>query len=285
MSVTTKSVSTVIIKVIGTVVLAAGFILFVGQAPFLASGPENEATDGSAGTEMLLPRSVQLGNMQAPVLPSARDIDDFIGSDPTLGLFNAQFFAVGENPGFTSSEHRVPGSCEGAGRRHIASECPDCEPLIDHDADGDMLLWHQPADETGVVRSVSKDCIANAADGTPIVGSLIMGGDELELTNASVVNDNGTVPLLPGATRIAALNLGAWSATYDEIVRPSTAMRDMTNALQGDGWREVSSPETLGVEKFEAQRVFTNPSNEICVITLSRSGTAYQLVTVINSRV
>ena len=147
-----------------------------------------------------------------------------------------------------------------------------------------MLLWQQSRAGNTIVRAVSRDCISFASDGTPVVGSITFGDGDVSLGSGSVSNNGGSIPLLTGATRLAALSLGSWSATYDSVARPSSALRDMTNVLQGNGWREVSDPKVVGLETFEGQRVFTNNMNEICVISLSGEGGTFQLVTVINSR-
>jgi hypothetical protein len=290
MSITTKTVGKILAKVAGTVVLALGFIVLAGRAPFLASTPDSELSSEYSGPTYSLDPPFQTGNMLSPVLPEISSNGAALDMGPSLGLFNAQFAGVDGAQGFSTNEYSVPGECVGAGRRLINTECPGCVPFGDGSDATDMLLWHQPRAGNTVVRAVSRDCISFAGDGTPVVGSITFGdGDGIangavSLSDESTVNDGGNVPLLAGATRMAALSLGSWSATYDSVARPSSALRDMTNALQGNGWREVSDPEVVGLETFAGQRVFTNNMNEICVISLSGDGGTFQLVTVINSR-
>ena len=231
MSVSQNKVFVILARAFGTLVLAAGFIVFITSAPFLKSETDQQVLGESQDDRYSLRSGFQLGTMDAPVLAAVPEAGSPMGLDPTLGLFNAQFFGVEGEQGFTTSEHEIPGVCEGAGQRFIQSDCPECLPLSDLATGSDMLIWQQTLENDVVIRSVSRDCIAFSDEGTPIVGALAFGSGTAKLDARVTVKNAGNVPLLYGARRIAALSLGSWSATYDEVARPSSALGDMASAL------------------------------------------------------
>lgn len=203
----------------------------------------------------------------------------------TLGLFTAQFAATDSSPGFTTREHRVPGRCEGAGRRYIDQVCPGCQMLADGSVGvpPSMLLWLDPASQGGAVHAVSTDCMAVGPDGVPVVGTLVMNDPALDLAGEGSSLALDVVPLLPGATRLAAIEMGDWLAIFDDVARPSNALSDMAAALRDKGWRETADPEAGGLPTFAGERVFTKNANVFCVISLSKQGGSYQLLTVVSS--
>jgi hypothetical protein len=144
-----------------------------------------------------------------------------------------------------------------------------------------MLLWMAPAG--GAVQAVSTDCIAVGTDGVPIVGALSMIDPALDMTDEGSSLAGDVVPLLPGAVRVAAIEMGDWLAVFDQVARPSTALSDMAIALTGKGWRETGDPEAGGLPAFAGERVFTKNAEVFCVISLSKQGGNYQLLTVVSS--
>jgi hypothetical protein len=101
--------------------------------------------------------------------------------------------------------------------------------------------------------------LAAAADGTP-----------------------SAVPLLPGATRTASIEVGAWLATFDRVGRPSTALADMVRLLGARGWREIPEGRKLDARQFEGDRVLTNDDDDTCVLSLTRQDDGHQLLTIIS---
>jgi hypothetical protein len=204
---------------------------------------------------------------------------------PSFGLFNASFAASDDQPGFRTSEHPVAGDCKDAGHRFLRASCPDCD-LIGGETAGaaDMLLWNQVIEGRTVLRAVSRNCTGTSPAGLSIVGTLDFEDAPADLGSGAKPPDTGRVPLLAGGKRVASITLGEWSATYDQVPRPSSALSDMTSALKKRGWREVSDPELLRQEAFQGQRVCTNKTNWLCRISLTRQGDEYQLLTIINSR-
>jgi hypothetical protein len=284
-----KTIVTVGLKALGTAALALGFVFMVGRAPFIAnSADETDIARRTMEAQSSTPPELQIdtGALQSSILPSMPDAtDEDIGFAPTLGLFNASFAASDGHSGFVTAEHRIPGSCADAGLRFIETECPTCEVIGGGEAgDSEMLMWRQVIETKNVFQTVSRNCVSIAPDGVPIVGALRFGEGLANLTEASIDLAEGIVPLLPGATRVASINLGAWFATYDEIARPSTALVDMARKLGELGWREVSDPGAQRQGAFQGQRVFTNSSDATCVISLTKQDDIYQLMTVINSR-
>lgn len=279
------SIRSVIIKGVGTFLLAIAFVAFVTNAPFLTV-PDTDPAEPAAITPMSPAMASKTGAMQGKVLPGAGESDKAILETQTsFGLFNARFASSLNQPGFSTEEHEVPGSCAGAGRRFFESECPDCVLIGDSESGGTpMLLWRQVINGTESTRAVSSSCTEFSSEGVPIVGSLTFGDDAIDLTNESASEDSSDVPLLAGAVRVASISLGAWSATYDDVARPSSALPDMASALVRRGWREVTDAPEFDDDSFAGHRVFVNAVNELCMISLSRQGTSYQLLTIINSQ-
>ncbi|HEX5764236.1 MAG TPA: hypothetical protein VFY27_01615 [Woeseiaceae bacterium] len=270
-------------KAIGTLVLALGLVVMVGRAPFL---PEREAISGDTPPGHSLQNvKVEPGIMQRSSSPllSPPFPEKLAGIDAGLGLYKARFAATDSMPGFATEEHEVEGSCTGAGRRYLEETCPGCEllPRKPGDASPPMLMWKEKGDGSESLRAVSTDCISIGPTGLPVVGTLQLGDGVADLSAgraAGVALD--VVPLVPGASRLAAVEIGNWFATFDNVVRPSSAVGDMARALASRGWREVSGTE--GQSQFEGERVFTNARDEVCVVTLSRQGDEYQLLTVVS---
>lgn len=278
----------IVLKSLGTVALAIGFLFMVGGAPFVNSSVDK-------GTEIAPPASspysfpadlqVGTGALDAPNLPpSPDDLTDGDDVDPSIGLFNARFAAADGSPGFATEEREVSGSCAGAGERYVQIECPGCQ-VLNSGVNSEVVIWSKEVDDKVVVRAVSRNCVRETSVGSSVVASLRFEDDVVDFTGGTPDLSVGRIPLLAGATRVASINLGQWFATYDEVPRPSTALLDMTRALRDWGWREVSSGAEPGPDTFQGQRVFTNRANATCVISLTRQDGVYQLLTVINSRV
>lgn len=284
MPVSDSNLASITVKVIGTLVLLAGFVLFFWRAPFL-TGDASPADERPPLRGVPADTVVSVGEMQGPTLPEVDDTDGRLDVEPAFGLFNATFSGADGKSGFQTAEHRVPGTCTGAGRRFIETECPDCTPMMDDDGGvGSMLLWQQAVDGANVTRAVSRHCIEMSPDGIPVVGSLTFADGPADLRTGSAKADTSQVPLLVGATRVTTVSLGAWSATYDTVARPSQALPDMAAALKRRGWREVSDDAAFDHKSFEGQRVFVNSANALCMISLSKQGNDYQLLTIINSQ-
>jgi hypothetical protein len=271
------------VRVLGTVVLAAGFLFFVGTAPFLAIPDEGVVIPEPVSVVSPPPLTENLAMPPPAIALGPGGLLRTQALQPTLGLFEAEFAGVDDQVGFSTREHAVPGECTNAGRRFIDQECPGCGLLGDAGT-AEMLIWQQTVDGTPVVRSVSRHCIKLAPDGKAIVGTLTFGADSLDLAQRPTDTGSGHVPLIGGATRLASIRLGLWSATYDKVPRPASALQDMASALQMRGWREVSESEHLPEEAFGGQRVFTNDGSAVCVISLTRQGQEYQLTTIISLR-
>jgi hypothetical protein len=150
--------------------------------------------------------------------------------------------------------------------------------------DGEFLIWQETVEGRDVARVVSGDCVSVNDDGEAIITTLSFHEGHADLTHGSQDPVGKLVPLLPGATRTVSISLGDWSATYDDVPRPSTALVDMANALLGLGWREVSRSQAPRQSSFEGQRVFTNSANAVCMVSLTKQDDVYQLLTIINSR-
>lgn len=279
----------ILIKALATAGLAFGFVVFVAKVPFVPPPPI--ATDESESTAQRNDRAVPrltTGGMPAggavtTEMPPIMVTGDM---DAGMGLFKASFAGSESEPGFTTEEHRVPGECTGAGRRYLQSKCPHCRIVA---AEDDLelpsaLIWTDPADDRSLLRSVSRDCVSIGADGVPIVGVLEFAGPTADLAGDNAAVDGDIVPLLPGATRIAAMEIGPWLAVFDQVARASTALPDMAAALERRGWRETGEADAGGLPSFVGERVFTKNTDVFCVISLSKQGGTYQLLTVVSSR-
>jgi hypothetical protein len=282
--------SSVLLKSFGTLVLAGAFVWMVGRAPFLPDlSRENAATGNNAQSSYLL-RNLNINSGSAPAgppqwsaLPPAAVT---AGLEPAMGLFKARFAGDEPGSGFATEEHRVPGECAGAGYRYIRNTCPDCQiinkPLSDKAQP--MLMWTDANVAKGGIKSVSTDCVSIGPDGVPVVGTLSFGDGAVDLSAQSNDIAADIVPLIPGSSRIAAVEIGGWLATFDEVARPSTALHDMTAHLLGQGWREAPQSEEPGYRPaFVGERVFTNRQNAFCVISISKQGDSYQVLTVVSS--
>jgi hypothetical protein len=278
------------LKALATVGLALGFVTLVGRVPFVPQQADRPVVDNRRLAVIGSNRSIAglgTGGMEPAILPpmSTQPIPVTVNIDNAFGLFNAQFAASESSPGFATEEHRVPGQCSGAGRRHVEKICPACQVIAGKGGGSlpSMLMWTEVLDGEDVMRAVSTDCLSFATDGVPIVGTLRLGLEAVDLTNGNpdVVND--IVPLLPGATRIAAIEVGQWLAIFDHVARPSTALPDMAAALAVRGWQETSGADASVLPEFEGERVFKKSTDSYCVISLSKQGETYQLLTVVSA--
>jgi hypothetical protein len=269
-------------KALGTLLLAAGLVLMVGKAPFL---PDRSA--GIADSQSELPRlEIEpgiMGRSSSPLL-SPPAPETLAGLQGGMGLYKARFAATETMPGFATEEHKVEGQCTGAGRRYLEQICPGCQLMAQQSADNSprMLMWMEKVDGGQSMRAVSTDCISVGPDGAPVVGTLQFGGGVADLSAGATGISLDLVPLIPGSSRLAAVEIGNWLATFDDVARPSSAVGDMARALAGRGWREVSGAGAEGRRQSDDERVFTNVRNELCVVTLSKQGDAYQLLTVVS---
>lgn len=281
-----SGLKSVLFRVAGTAVLIFGFVVFMARAPFLAGhDPRPDMGDRPPLTSPSIDLAAATGALTGPVLPTGGPSDAGTSLQPSFGLFNADFAAADGQQGFSTSEHAVQGPCRNAGERYFKSVCPDCAPLGGDEAGAtDMLMWEQTIDGNDVIRSVSRHCIGTTPAQLAVVGSLTFdNSNSVSLANSNAP-DTGDVPLLAGASRVVAITLGNWSATYDDVARPSSAISDMTEELERRGWREVTDHEAFRQDAFQGQRVFTNSANWLCMISLTRQGDGYQLLTIINSQ-
>jgi hypothetical protein len=269
-----------IFKTVGTLALAAGFLLLVSRAPFVPDmGEESPArpTDPRANTRVALDADT--------LSPSGIESVEAGELEPPFGLFKGRFGASLDTPGFATEEQSVPGVCEGAGKRWALEICPTCQPLSSDGADGvpEMLVWTEQVNAASITRAVTADCVSVGADGVPVVRSVTF--DDLEPGSNATSPPDGSlevVPLLPGATRTASLAMGEWLATFDSVGRPSTALADMVRVLQARGWREIPAGARTDQRTFEGERVLTNDANATCVISLTKQSDEHQLLTIIS---
>lgn len=269
----------ILLKAAGTLALALAFVALVTRVPFL---PQDAGESGPAHPDQA--GSPAAPGTGAPALLTGQG--GVTGSfDGTFGLFRGSFSDPSAGTGFSMEEHRVAGACAEAGRRYLERSCPSCQvlPGAPGSSGPPMLTWVDDRGEEPMMRAVSRDCISMAADGVPVVATLRIGNDLADLTQAKPDPKVRLVPLLPGATRIAALELGSWLAIFDQVGRPSTALADMAAALTGRGWRETSGAEAQSLPAFEGERVFTRNDDTFCVISLRKQGDTYQLLTVVSS--
>ena len=270
----------ILLKVLGTVALAAGFLLLVSRAPFVPTAAEPQKAAPAAGLAARGLPAIDAGNALA-----ARAGSDWHGLEPPFGLFKGRFGPSSDAPAFATEEHRVAGVCAGAGRRWAAEACPTCKPFASEASEGTpaLLLWMEQANGANVTRAVTADCAATDPDGTPVVSSITFDDRQPDQNETDPARDTvKSVPLLPGATRTAALQVGDWLATFDRIARPSTALGDMAGALIKRGWREVPAGSRNDLQTFEGERVFTNEASATCVISLTKQSDEHQLLTIIS---
>ncbi len=290
MPVTRKSAIQILLKGLGTLMLALGFVALVGRVPFLPD--PDDKPDLSGGDNHRPEHLLTALNIDTGVIPSQPesaftpgDMGAFDPLQPPMGLFKASFSATATSPGFTTAEQRVPGKCRGAGRRYVETVCADCELLsgVSESEDLSILVWNQHDGAETVTRAVTPDCISVDTDGTPVVGTLRFGAGAADLTDGRTHSAGGGVPLIAGATRAAEFAVGGWVATLDNVARPSTALADMALALRKRGWREVSELPDDYSAAFEGERVFINSAGVHCVISLSRQDRTHQLISIVSS--
>ena len=272
------------VKFLGTLALAVGFIFLVAQSPFLAQSPgqaRERAEQGDGGPLLAFPNRSGALEIPGSVAPLSVTPQDTLTS--SLGLFRGEF-GGGPSPGFTTAEHRVPGSCAGAGRRLAKEQCPACEIRTTPEIAGEqqMLIWSPQPGDSAVV-SAPLNCTAFDQDGTPLVTVIAFGDGAVNLAGSGDVIARDRVPLVAGANRLAAFELGGWLAVLDEVRSPQQALGDMQQSLIGQGWRKASGSEVPDLPGAEDQLVFTNAANELCVVTLSIEESANQLLTIISS--
>jgi len=280
--------SGVLLKSLGTLILAGAFVWMVGRAPFLPNELHSakESEESARSGYLLRNLNINSGSLSAdPSQASTLQPVVTAGLEPALGLFKARFAGDQAGSGFATEEHRVQGECAGAGFRYIRETCPDCEIINKPSPEyaPPMLMWSKAGGTTGGVRTVSTDCISVGPDGVPVVGTLSFGDGVADLAANSNDLAVDIVPLVPGSSRLAAVEVGGWLATFDQVVRPSTALQDMASRLLDAGWREASQSEPGYRPVFVGERVFTKSDNAFCVISLSKQGETYQLLTMVSS--
>ena len=287
MPVKRNALTSIVLKSVGTLALAVAFVAMVGRAPFLPDEVERVDGGSDAAVQPVPGPGIQTaaldGAMALPVQASDHPMPGPL--QPSMGLFKANFSGSAEGGGFATAEHRVSGTCEGAGLRYIEEVCPDCQATAGK-GQGDlpaMLVWTDPDEPAGSINSVTADCISVSIDGAAIVGTLTLGGDTLDLADGLTSGAAGYVPLIAGATRVAAIEIGGWIATFDHVGRPSTALADMATLLVNRGWREVSDPPSDPSPDFEGERIFVNGAGVHCVISLSKQDQTHQLISIISS--
>ena len=267
-----------LLKVLGTFALAIGFVTLVSRAPFM---PVKESSAPSP--QRAFPRNPLSLDVNTDLLKAGGI--DLADVEPPLGLFKGRFGPSVDSPGFATEEHRVSGVCKDAGARWAREICPTCQLLSNPGAEGEpqMLLWTEARNGRDVTRAVQADCTATGPDGDSVVASVTFDDREATL-DAPATRDPSldVVPLLPGGTRIAALEVGEWLATIDHVGRPSSALVDMAIALRKNGWRDIPSGTEAEPGTFGGQRVLKNEKDATCVISLSRQGDQYQLTTVVS---
>jgi hypothetical protein len=268
-------------KALGTLLLAGGFVLLVGRAPFVPDADSPKPIQPSAAAANTAAASFALPITAANALAGAGS--DLGTLEPPFGLFKGRFGPSDGSPGFASEEHEVPGTCEGAGQRWAREHCSSCSTVTSGGADGvpEILVWMEQIDTANVTRAVTKDCTQKTADGVPVVATITFDDREGDANSTSPkVGTVIAIPLLPGATRTASLAVGDWLAVFDSVARPSTALRDMVKALEQRGWREVPSG-ARNSPGFEGERVLTNAASATCVISLSKQEEEHQLLTIV----
>jgi hypothetical protein len=274
-------ITRVLAKVAATGLLAAGFVVLFINVPFISQiddvvmgRPQVTAITPS----LKLPALSMETNFLPPSTLPGLQAPNAAGLLPSMGLFSARFAQGNGSPGFSTAELTVDGDCEGAGRRYIEQTCRDCQVFAGQVQPGQpqALTW---SEANGALHSVTADCTGVGADGNAVIAVASLAGGELENSDDS----QGIVPLLPGGKRLAALKMGSWLATMDDVSEPETALSQMSAALRENGWREAAEPESgVGVLATE-QRVFTRNGQETCVVYLNEAGGMVQLVTIVNS--
>lgn len=276
------------LKATGTVMLAAGFLLLVSRAPFLPqSGSSPGATRASSPEHLQLP-NLHLGT--GVLVPDPSRGPQTAAGDPLqpfLGLLKSRISATPGKPGFETEEHRVPGACDGAGKRYIETVCPGCQILEGNRERGSpaLLTWIQAGNGDTALSAVSADCTGVAPDGVPIVGTVRLGTSAVDLSSGASGDMAGdVVPLLPGANRLAVFEIGNWLATVDEVGSAGTALAEMAGMLRSGGWREHEVPSGVGQQHDGVQggRVFTSDANGLCVVSFKTEGSSRQLLTIMN---
>lgn len=274
-------------KAIGTLLLAVGLVAMVARAPFLPDRSAHTGASPAANPQYSL-QNLEIapgimGQSSSPLLAPPLP-EKFAGLDSGMGLYRARFAATETMPGFATEEHEVEGACTDAGHRYIEKTCPGCQllPQGPGNASPPMLMWREKGDGTESLRAVSTDCIGVASSGLPVVGTLQLGDGVADLSGGKAAGiAPEIVPLIPGSSRLAAVEIGNWLATFDDVVRPASAVGDMARALTSRGWREVSGSGEVH-SQLEGERVLTNARNEFCVVTLNKQGDTYQLLTVVS---
>jgi hypothetical protein len=265
----------VIAKICGTLALAGGFLLLLTHVPFVPD-VDQQADVEAPGTVLATPDVARRGGGLGAGLP--------LGFEPPIGLFKANFAPSADAPGFATEEHSVPGVCEGAGKRWSLQTCPTCTPLSAETQEGfpALLLWTETIDGRERTSAVTADCTAIGADGLPVVTSITFD-DPLNPTGIVEPTAGALlVPLLPGATRRASLEVGEWLATFDLVARPGTALGDMVALLEARGWRDIPAGVRFDAQQFVGDRVLTNDANATCVLSLTEQNGDHQLLTIIS---
>lgn len=285
---TPRQFSQIIVKIITTGLIAAAFVALFINAPFLSHLAKGQSERANAA--MLyshLDRAapiVNTGSLSSSTLPTVQE-PDMTGLPSAMGMFSGQFAQNGDTPSFTMKEVSVEGVCEGAGRRYITQNCPDCDVLEGSQNVGQptMLLWTESGEHGEVVRSVTASCIAIGRDGRAVVGSLSFGDGAIDLTGDDHEMALTLVPLLPGGKRLTTLEMDGWLTTMDEVQDPEQALQAMTTALNRKGWIDAPGQLPDAIPGVGEQRVFRRDDQATCVIYLNEESGIFQLVTIMNS--
>lgn len=262
-----KQARKVIGRVLATLAILGLFYVLLTGVPYLpGQSPDTSSSPAAPGSLVTSGAASQLEAIEA-------------GS--VLGLFQGSFAADAAGSGFSSSEQVVDGPCRGAGARYVDAVCPGCPVVPGGDAtpgEPGMLLWV----EGGTQHAVSADCVSINDQQQSIVGVLTFFDETMQLGGETAGSVNSKIPIVPGARRTAAIEMGSWTVAFDEVADTGLALSRMAGLLVAQGWREVSPDVPDLLPSVVGERVFANGTAAYCVVSVSQDGAQGQLVTMIN---
>jgi len=262
-----KKLTAVLLKIALSLAAVFAFITLSINMPFFSEDQES----GAIGLSSLTDAGNQAAGLALPHIGFADGSDRFDGN----------FFASGENSGFTLTDIDMQGPCENAGRRHLEQSCTQCVVMdgVSEPGQPATLFWSDP-NGSGEMGTIFRDCTMNVDDTLVRVPKLAFTAEIQNLDLRERPAGSAPIPKLARSERTSNMTLGEWTITVDTVHDNHSALDSMGRLLQDAGWQEAAQGSQTPAA--ENQKVYVRDESALCVVTLNKANAGFQLVTMMN---
>jgi len=207
---------------------------------------------------------------------NAPQATETFASNETLTLRGVLSSEAG--PGFTMEEVVLPGPCEAAGRRHLASVCPDCpvtEPPAPRNTP-EVLFWVEGSGEEAAASAIFANCSEEISTGEVLVPILTIGPEPwLNVRNNPNASFAKVLPLPLASGPLSVLSLGAWQVSEYIIDNEIGVAARISDWLLSQNW---TLPGEQIISDGVDQLVFMSESEGMLILTFSDSAEGRSLI-------